>query len=289
MRIAVLGLGRMGQAVATRLLDRNYDVVVWNRTPGKAGDLTTRGAQEAASLSEAVSDVDVVMTFLTADAAVRQVYLEDNGVVDHAGTETILIDMSTVSPDTSRTVERASSPGQFIDAPILGGPEVTAEGKAKLLVGGDERTVKALDKLWNDISSGYIYCGSNGSATTLKLLSNLMLVGGTMLMAEAVATAQANGIGTDVIRRVIGESPAVAPGVRVRFEDVLSGSHEGWWTIQLAEKDIQLALQLATGHDLTLTLGSAAERFLHDTDRAGYGAKDLGAVVESVRRQTAKV
>lgn len=282
MRIAVLGLGRMGQAIASRLLEKGYEVTVWNRTPGKEGGLVAGGARAASSPQEAVSAANVVMTLLTADTAVKAVHGGEVGILKSAGAETICVDMSTVSPATSRELAEAV-PGRFIDAPILGGPEVTAKGQAKLLLGGDEATVKRLDGLWGDISSGYVYCGPNGSATTMKLLSNLNLMGGTILMAEAVVTARANGIDEEVVRKVIGDSPAVAPGVRVRFEDVLGGDHEGWWSVQLAEKDIDLALELARDKDITLTMAGAVEEVLRRTEAAGYGEKDLGAVVEAVR------
>jgi 3-hydroxyisobutyrate dehydrogenase len=174
-----------------------------------------------------------------------------------------------------------------VDAPVLGGPEVTANGQARLLLGGQEQVVKGLDGLWGDISSGYTYCGPNGSATSMKLLSNLILIGGTMLLSEAVVTAQANGVENRVLQEVFGTSPAVAPGVRVRLADIMHGEHEGWWTIQLAEKDLGLALQLASSRGIDLPLGKTAEQVLQRTDVAGYGELDLGAVVEAVRGREA--
>jgi 3-hydroxyisobutyrate dehydrogenase-like beta-hydroxyacid dehydrogenase len=285
MHIAVLGLGRMGRAVSTRLLDKEYDVTVWNRTPGREGDLPAKGATVASSIKDAVQGADAAMTLLTADAAVKQVCLGHDGAIAHMADEAILIDMSTVSPETSRELGEKTPGGHFVDAPILGGPEATAQGGARLLLGGDENVVHRLDTLWNDLSAGYFYCGLNGSATSMKLLSNLILVGGTMLLAEAVVTGQANGIGDDILRQVLGGSPAVAPGVKPRMEDIIGGDHEGWWTILLAEKDIALALQLATSQGLQLPVGSTVEDVLHRTDAAGYGEKDLAAVVETFRQK----
>lgn len=286
MHIAVLGLGQMGRAISARLLDRKYDVTVWNRTPGREGDLPAKGATVAYSIKDAVQGADVVVTLLTADAAVKQVCLGPDGAIAHLRDEAILIDMSTVSPATSRELGENTPGGRFVDAPILGGPEVTAQGGARLLLGGDENAVHSLGALWNDLSAGYTYCGPNGSAATMKLLSNLILVGGTMLLAEAVATGQANGIGDAVLRQVLGSSPAVAPGVKARMEDIIGGDHVGWWTIRLAEKDIALALQLATSQGLQLPLGSTVVDVLHRTDAAGYGEKDLAAVIEIVRQRT---
>ncbi len=285
MRVAVLGLGRMGSAMASRLLDTGYDLTVWNRTPGKGQEFVQRGASEASSIAEAVEHAEVALTFLTADTAVRDVYLGDDGIVANLGNETIAADMSTVSPETSRLLGERISGGRFIDAPILGGPQATAGGKSKLLLGGDHGTVERLNGLWNDMSAGFTYCGPNGRATAMKLLSNLILIGGTIFLAEAVATAQAAGMPRDVIEEVFGGSASVAPGARTRLEEIMrSGHHEGWWTVLLADKDLRLALQLASNAGLTLPLGDAAEHLLASAGAAGYGEQDLAAVVEVIRQ-----
>jgi 3-hydroxyisobutyrate dehydrogenase-like beta-hydroxyacid dehydrogenase len=285
MNVAVLGLGTMGTALARRLLDTGHEVTVWNRSPGKAGDLVSRGAREAGSLEEAVRSAEVVIILVTNDAAVRSVALDGN-VVGMLPEDAALVDMSTVSPDTSRAVGAATPGDRFVDAPILGGPEPFASGKARLLLGGNRALVERLDPLWDDLSSGHYYAGPNGTATTLKLLSNHMLVGGTQLLMEAVVTAQAHGFNNDVLREVFGSTPAVAPGVRVRLEDVLEGNHVGWWTLLLADKDMSLVLKLAEDVGLRLPIARTSEALIREAIDAGYGEKDLGAMTEVLRGRT---
>ncbi len=283
MQIAVLGLGRMGTAVAGRLLGTGYDVTVWNRTPGKAGALVKRGAQAAPDIAQAIKGADVTLTLLTADAAVQDVYFGRQGIIAHAAAHTILVDMSTVSPSTSREVAAAAGHARFVDAPILGSPSAVEVGGAKLLLGGEEETIKRLNALWSNLSSGYIYCGSSGAAATMKLLSNLILVGSTILLSEAVMTARGNGIDDTVVRQVFGQSPAVASGVQTRLDDIITGEYEGWWTVQLAQKDISLALTLAEITGTNVQLGRAAEQVLRDSEREGHGQLDLSVVAEIAR------
>lgn len=282
MKVSVLGLGHMGTALAGRLLETGHDVTVWNRTPGKATDLVANGAREATSLRDAVADVEVAFILVTNDSAVKAVALEGN-VVGMMRENTVLVDMSTVSPDTSREIGAATPGERFVDAPILGGPEPFRAGKARLLLGGNREVVASLDPLWEDLSSGHSYTGPNGTATTLKLLSNHLLVGGTQLLMEAVVTAQAHGFSNDVLREVFGGTPAIAPGVRVRLEDVLEGEHEGWWTLLLADKDMTLVLKLAQQAGLRLPIAEASEKLVRDAVDAGYGEKDLGAITEVLR------
>jgi 3-hydroxyisobutyrate dehydrogenase-like beta-hydroxyacid dehydrogenase len=140
--------------------------------------------------------------------------------------------------------------------------------------------VERLYPLWDDLSAGHYYTGDNGTATTLKLLSNLILVGSTQLLMEAVATAQAHGFDDGVLREVFGGSPAVAPGVQVRLGAILEGKQDGWWTLKLADKDLTLALQLARSAGLELPIGSASEALIARSIEAGYGDKDLTAMMQ---------
>jgi 3-hydroxyisobutyrate dehydrogenase-like beta-hydroxyacid dehydrogenase len=282
MKVSVLGLGSMGAALANRLMETGHQVTVWNRSPGKAGDLVTRGAREASSLHDAVSGANVIFTLLTDDAAVRAVAIDRN-VAGTLSPDAVLVDMSTVSPETSRAVAAAAPDGRFVDAPILGRPQAFAAGKATLLLGGERDLVASLDPLWADLSTGHHYTGPNGTATTLKLLSNLILVGGTQLLIEATVTAQRLGFANHVLREVFGGSPAVAPGARVRLDDILEGDHNGWWTLRLADKDLSLALALAKQAGVPLPLGQASEQFIARSIEAGYGNLDLGAMAEVLR------
>ena len=284
MNVAVLGLGNMGAALAERLIDTGHAVTVWNRSPGKATRLVERGAREAGSPQDAVSGAQVAILLLSNDAAVKAVALE-GGVVGSLDKGTVLVDMSTVSPDTSRAVGANTPGGRFVDAPVLGGPGVFAQGKAKLLLGGNRETVESLDVLWNDLSSGYYYTGSNGTATTLKLLSNLNLVGGTQLLMEAIVTARAHGFSDDVLREVFGGSPAVAPGVRLRLDEILNANYDGWWTLKLADKDIGLVQRLAEQAGLDLPLADASRGLIEKGIEAGYGDKDLQAMTEVLQRR----
>jgi 3-hydroxyisobutyrate dehydrogenase-like beta-hydroxyacid dehydrogenase len=283
MKIAILGAGHMGRAVGKRLLRSGHAINVWNRSPGKTSELESMGAAAAPTIREAVSGAEAVLMSLTAVEAVKAVALGPEGAIASLSPGAILADMSTVSPDTSRELAATTPARRFVDAPILGGPEATENGKAKLLLGGDEGLIGSYDALWRDIANEYYYCGESGTATTLKLLSNLMLVGGTALLAEAIVTAQRSGVDNAVLKSVFKQSPAIAPGVAVRFDDILEGDHEGWWTVKLAEKDMSLALGLAQKQRLHLPVADASVESLERADEAGLGQKDLGAVVEPLR------
>lgn len=285
MRIAVLGLGSMGSGIASRLLQCGYQVAVWNRSPGKADHLIERGAREAKTIQDAVRDAEVAIAVLADDTAVENVCRGEHGVIAALPRETVFVNMSTVSPELNTRIAVAL-PGRFVDAPILGSPEATAGGQARLFVGGPDDVVDRLAPLWQDLSSGYVHTGPNGSATTLKILANLLLIGGLALLSEMIVVGQRAGIANQQLEHVFAENPMVAPGLRNRFHDVLEGDHQGWFAVRLATKDVRLALGVAEKAGVTLSIGPAVLQILEKAEAAGYGDLDVGAIVEGLRGTT---
>jgi 3-hydroxyisobutyrate dehydrogenase-like beta-hydroxyacid dehydrogenase len=272
----------MGHALASRLLDRGYEVTVWNRTSGKGADLVQRGATEAGSVPEAVAGADVVMMSLSDDAAVKEVCF-DRGAIKSLGDSAVLVDTSTVSPDTSRELAAAVPGGRAVDAPIMGGPGQLEQGQVTLVIGGPVETVRLLDNLWTDIAARFFNCGPNGMGTTIKLFSNYLLVGGIALLSEMVATAQASGVPDGILREVFGESYVIAPATRLRFENVMGKDHEGWFSVKLADKDLSLFHALATKAGLALPVADGAHTLLSEAIAGGHGDEDMAAAIEALR------
>ena len=281
MKIAVLGLGGMGSAIATRLLDDGHSVRVWNRTAPRAEALTARGAYAASSPADGVRDVDVAITSVSDDDAVLAVVTGPDGVARALGGDAVLVDMSTVSPDTSRALAVAVG-GRFVDAPILGGPASVAARQATILLGGESTLLDRLTPLFEALSARQLRCGPAGSGTTVKVVANLLLLGQLSVLSEALATAQAAGVDDSIIAE-LGRSPLVAPGLQNRLDDLLHGDHQGWFAARLGRKDAHLARSLAAKHGLDLAVAAAVEELFAQTVAAGLGDRDIAAVVESVR------
>jgi 3-hydroxyisobutyrate dehydrogenase-like beta-hydroxyacid dehydrogenase len=134
MRVAVLGMGRMGQALAERLLAGGHTLTVWNRTPGQASGLLARAARQAATPAQAAADSELTLTSLADDGAVRSVVTGPNGAAAGLG-DGVLADASTVSPQTTAQLNDATS-GRFLASPILGAPMAVLGGEATYLIGG---------------------------------------------------------------------------------------------------------------------------------------------------------
>jgi len=282
MRIAVLGMGNMGRAFAQRALERGHHVTVWNRSPGRAGELVGNGAVEASSPAVAARDVDVVLMVVADDAAALEVCLGGGGALASLGPSAVLANVSTVSPDTARALAEAGPVGRVLDAPVAGSPSAVAAGQGRFLVGGPAATVTSLDPLWADLGAGCVHCGPVGAGATMKLIVNMLLITGVAALAEAIATARSNGVSDDMLRDVVAGSAVVSPASRLRIESLMSDTHPGWFSPVLARKDLRLAIGLAEGSGVGLRVGPAAEALLTAVVESGVEWPDFAAVIEAL-------
>lgn len=275
MQIAVLGLGRMGQAVAQRLIEGGHDLTVWNRSPGKASDLVKAGAAEADRPDAAVGAADVVMVSLANDDAVRELILGTSPVREVIGSRPYL-ETSTISPSLSTELGRSFD--RFVALPILGAPQAVQEGRAIYLAGGDAAVVGQLDPVWASLGGTLKRYPSPELASAGKLAVNLLLLSGIVTLAEAITVGRAGGLDDEQLMDLLSDSPMLAPGLKNRFKGVVEGTGPIWWTTTLAAKDARLALELAGSADHKLPVATAVHDLYQAAADASLDEEDMVAV-----------
>jgi 3-hydroxyisobutyrate dehydrogenase-like beta-hydroxyacid dehydrogenase len=280
MDVAVLGMGRMGRALAARLLEGGHRVVVWNRSKGKAGEVVSAGAREAHSVADAVDGVDVAVTMLANDDAVRAVALGE--LRSSIGAKSIYVDCSTVSPKLSAELAE-TFPARFFAMPVLGSPVAVRAGQAVFLAGGNAGVVDRLQPVLSSLSDTIRRYDTAPLAITAKLVNNLLLLSEVIALAESFAVGRSGGLSDDQLRDLLGTSPMVAPGLKNRFEDVLTGSQEGWWTTVLGAKDAGLALDIARGADVELPVAQVVQQLYDKAAASGLDDADIAAVTKLYR------
>jgi 3-hydroxyisobutyrate dehydrogenase-like beta-hydroxyacid dehydrogenase len=275
MNVAVLGLGRMGRALAARLLEGGHRVAVWNRSRGKAGEVVSAGAREKQSVADAVDGVDVAITMLSNDDAVRAVALGE--LRWSIGAKSIYVDCSTVSPTLSGELADAF-PARFLAMPVVGGPAAVRAGQAVFLPGGNAGVVDRLQPVLSSLSDTIRRYDTAPLAITAKLATNLLLLSEVVALAESFAVGRSGGLSDDQMRELLGTSPMVAPGLKNRFEGVLTGSQDGWWTTSLGAKDAGLALDIARGADVELPAAQVAQQLYKRAAASGLDDADIATV-----------
>ncbi len=275
MDVAVLGMGRMGRAIARRILDGGHSTAVWNRSAGKADEIVSAGAVEASSVADAAAGADVVITTLADDDAVRAVAL--GALRSSIGARTVYVDCSTVSPALSTELAEAF-PGRFVAIPVVGSPAAVDAGKAVLLAGGDTGVVERVRPVVASLSDTVRRYDTAQLALTAKLATNLLLLSEVVALAESFAVGRSGGLHDDQLRDLLGASPMLPAGLTNRFENVLTGSQQGWWATTLGAKDASLALDVARAAEVELPVARAMRQRYEDAASSGLQDADIAAV-----------
>lgn len=283
-RLGLIGLGRMGQAMAERLLGAGFPLCVYNRTPAKAGTLIEKGATWAATPAALAEKSDIVLTILTDDAAVEHVYNRTNGLLEANINGKLLIEMSTIRTSTVLALapQIEACGGRLLDAPVSGTLQPARDGQLLVLIGGHAEDVARAMPVFETIGRRVAHLGPNGAGATMKLALNLPMAIFWAGLAEAMAMGQQFGLETEQMLSVYLDSPVALPALRMKAPILLGAEHEVAFDVTGVRKD--LIAMIATGQDAGVPMPTSSAALAHfaAATAAGYGAQDLIAVVDYV-------
>jgi 3-hydroxyisobutyrate dehydrogenase-like beta-hydroxyacid dehydrogenase len=259
-QLGFIGIGNMGSRMAKRLLEHGYRVIVYNRTREAAEALTKYGAKVADNIAELASETDVILSSLTNDDAVKSVYTDSQGVFANVRNGSAVIDLSTVSPATSRKLyDLGHKAGvKCLDSPVSGSTPAAEDGTLALFCGGDEELFQAAQPIFNSIARQNFYLGGSGSGTAMKLVANTLLGIGMQAIAEAVALGEAERIDRARLLEVLAETAVIAPAHRGKLARAAQGDYSQQFGVSMMNKDFRLILEVANSSKLTLPVTAAA-------------------------------
>ena len=283
--MGLVGLGNMGTAIAERLLDAGFPLVVNNRTPAKAEALGALGAEVATKPEVLAEQVDVVLTSLANDAAFEDVA---GRVIAAARPGTVLVDMSTVSPDASARIASLADMAsvRYLRAPVSGNPSVVRAGNLSLIVSGARETLDDVEAVIRAIGPTIHHVGEGEQARIVKLAINLMIAVLAQVMSEALVLGEASGVSRAALLEVMASSAAGAPFVKYKTEPLLRDDFSATFTTALMEKDIDLVLDAAGEAGVELPLAREMKTHLRAAIDAGYGDDDFIALFLHLRSAT---
>jgi 3-hydroxyisobutyrate dehydrogenase-like beta-hydroxyacid dehydrogenase len=284
--LGFVGLGVMGGRMARRLLDAGYPVVGYNRTPSKAASLVDRGLRLAPSPRAVAEAAQVVFSMVMDPAALRAVALGDDGIVAGLRPGGVYVDMSTVSPDATRQVgaEVAARGAAMLDAPVSGSISTLEQGQLAIMVGGDPAVLERVRPYLAAIGPTITHVGPLGLAVSMKLAINLGLGIQMAAFAEAVLLAEGAGLSREAAVDVLLKSVAASPMLRYRGPFVLKMPEQAWASVDMMEKDLHLALDLARTSGVPVPLTALTRQLYAAARGAGLGRQDLAAVFDVLAR-----
>lgn len=255
MKIAFLGLGKMGLPVARRLWQAGHDVTVWNRTPRPPEILD--GLPTAFSAREATEGCEVIFTMLNDDEAVSDVALGADGIVHAMAPGATHVSLSTISVALSErlTVEHRNRGQFFVAAPVFGRPNVAADGKLWIAIAGDNAAIEIVRPLLGSISRGYTVVGSEPKqAHALKLGGNFMITAMVQALSEAFVFADAQGVDPKVFLETVNSALFQSPFYAAYGKVMLDPPEHPGATVALGIKDTRLLRESAKAVETRLPL-----------------------------------
>jgi 3-hydroxyisobutyrate dehydrogenase-like beta-hydroxyacid dehydrogenase len=283
-KIAFLGLGQMGAPMAGRLLQAGHEVTVWNRTPDRAGPLAAAGAAVAGSPAEAGAGAEFAITMLATPEALQTVVLGEHGLAKALGPGRVYIDMSTVGPDTVRSIAARLPAGvAVVDAPVRGSVGQATAGRLEVFVGARDADLERVRPILESLGS-VTHVGGPGAGAAMKLVANLALGASITAVGEALALGEALGLGRAPVLDML-EGSQLAPAVRAKRSNIESGHYPPNFKLRHAAKDLRLVIEAASaaGRDLRdLKVTAAARAWLDSAVDRGAADLDFSAVVATI-------
>lgn len=280
-RVALVGLGNMGLALAARLLDAGLPLQIGNRTPGRAQALIDDGAGVLDAPGLALEQNDICLTSLADDDAVEALVLGPGGILVHARPGTTLVEMSTISLTASRRVaERAEEGGvDYVRAPISGNPVAVASGKATIFVSGPAGAINRCEPVLAAITPTVRRLGDGEHARVLKLVLAVLVGGTAELLAESLVLGESAGLDRRTLLEAIGASVVGSTFIGYKSEPLLRGDYSATFTTSMLLKDVDLVLDLAEETGAELPVATELRSLLDSACEAGHADEDFMALL----------
>ena len=293
-RVAVIGTGRMGSAMARAISRAGFELVVHNRTPDRAAILAAQvGCSVAATPAEASAAADVAITMLADDAAVRATYEGAAGLLAGAHPGVVLVEMSTVRPDTITALGPAAhaAGAGLLDAPVSGSVHLAEAGALTLMVGGDAAHLEHARPVLEAVSKSIFHMGPLGTGAAMKLAVNTVIFGLNGALAEGLVLAEAAGIDRPLAYDVIAAGAAGAPYVGYKRGAFLEpDATPVAFSLDLTEKDLGLITDYAAALGVELPQTEVNRAVVRASGTGGRGSNDFSSVAAELRsRRTGRV
>jgi 3-hydroxyisobutyrate dehydrogenase-like beta-hydroxyacid dehydrogenase len=279
-KLGWIGLGHMGSRIATRLRNAGLPLMVYDRDRSKADELVSRGAELATSLAELAARADVIFSCVPDAAAVGSIYFEAAGVLQSAKPGAYIVEMSTVSPETSVHLFRAGRERgiSVLDVAISGSTPAAESGSLTLFGGGAQDVFGRVAPIFPAIARQWFYMGPSGSGVAMKLVVNALLGVGMQAIAEALALGIHLGLPRDLLFETLGKTAVVAPAHLGKLATAKQHDYTAQFPLHLMQKDFGLILSKAAELGVAMPATEAAAES-NTAEAARDADEDFSAVI----------
>ena len=286
--VAFIGLGTMGHPMALNVMKGGFALRAFDIVPSAVDALTAAGATPAGSPAEAARGADIVITMLPNSSHVDEAVFGANGVAEGIAPDALYIDMSTIAPAMTDSLARrlAERRVRMVDAPVGRQQQHAVQGKLLIMIGGEASDVERARPVLERMGDTIVHCGPIGAGSRMKIVNNFMSITLNATTAEALTLAEASGLDVEVARNVMLGTVAGTGHMGTTYPaKVLKGDLAPGFMVDLALKDLRLAIELGESLGLSLENGRTAERAYVEAARGGHGRHDWTALYAHARQK----
>lgn len=283
--VGVIGLGNMGHGIGTTLAGKGFDVAGFDVSDKARDRAQQAGIVVRDNLHALTTDRDVLILSLPKAEHVNAVCIGAGGILEHARPSTVIIDTTTSTPQTSRTVAQvlATREIRFIDAPVSGGPAGAATGNMSMVIGGDAQTIARVMPVLQAMSAKQVHIGETGAGNVAKIINNLLCASHLITAAQAMLIGKTAGVDPQRLLEGINGGSGRSAVTEVNFPKwVMNGAFDSGFTMGLMRKDVSLANDLLTELELTLPMATLVNQMWRDSALDFADSEDFNRIVQMI-------
>ena len=286
MKVGIIGLGMLGNAVAMHLLDSGIEVNVFNRTSDKTKEVKEKGANIFASPKEVAQESELVIIVVKDAKAVEEVSFDKGGITEGKHENLIVADMSTINPTESKKITRKflEESIQKLDIPVMGGPNVAITGDLVMMGSGDKDSFEKCMSIFEKIANKVFYLGDSGVAHSVKLAMNLQITMLALSLSEGITLVKSSNVDPKIFLEILNSTYFKTGMSEKKAFKMIDGKYDATFTLSNLKKDISTMTRTAKELGIKLPMIEKAEEVYEDAIRNGLSDLDYTGIIEYIKK-----
>jgi len=285
-KIGIIGTGMLGEAVGLHLLKSGYTLSVFNRTKSKTENLANNGATVVSSPMNVAKNSDLVITVVKDAASVKQVSFENDGIFNGKHDGLVVADMSTVNPSSAKEISKKFQENgiDFVEIPVMGGPNVAIDGKLVLMASGNKTAYEKHKKVFETIAHRNFFLGDSGAAHSIKLAMNLQISMLALALSEGITLTRKAGFEPEKFLEILNSTYFKTGMSENKAHNMIKDSFEPTFMLKNMTKDLEIINEAAKSFNADLPMAKLASNVYHDAVEAGFGEIDYTGILAYLKK-----
>ncbi len=286
IKVGIIGLGMLGNAIALHLLDSGFKVTVFNRTKEKTAQAKEKGAKVATTPKETAENSELVITVVKDASAVKEISFGKDGIIEGKYDKLIVADMSTIDPTESKNISKKFQEHNIhkLDIPVMGGPNVAITGDLVMMVSGNKESFDHCKTVLEKIANKVFFLGESGVAHTVKLAMNLQITMLALALSEGITLVKKANVDPKIFLEILNSTYFKTGMSEKKAYKMVEGKYDTTFTLANLKKDINTMTSAAKSLGIELPMIKKAEEVYENAVKEGFGEMDYTGIIEYIKK-----